>query len=386
MSGVNLSWAQVLAWRTERQFLTKRAPREQMLEVISRVCGLQAQVLSAAMLQLWARVEGITAADITAALWQHRHLVKLWMMRGTLHLFPARDMPLYVAAAHTTFYKGTDEAWRNYYGAIPADIAEVARASLSAEPITRVQLIEAMSARLNAENARPQMLSGWGSILKPASYRGYLCFGPSQGNNVTFVHMREWIADWAEQANDEASSEITRRFLSAYGPSTAKDFGLWWNGGAINISKQMLKQIEDELVEVNVEGWQGIALAKDVEIMQQANTPSVRLLPNFDPYTFTATRGINAILPQQYKSRVYRIAGWISPVLLVNGAVVGVWQYTRQRDRISVRIEPFANLSSAVKTGAEAEAERLGRFLGGTIDLSYGPLADVPKPKPDDEG
>lgn len=386
MPSVKLSWAQVLAWRTERQFLTKRAPRAQMLEVVSRVCGLQAQVLSAAMLQLWARVEGITADDVAAALWQQRSLVKLWMMRGTLHLMLASDVPLYVAATQTTRYIGNDNGWRAYYGATASDVAEAARASLSDQPITRTQLIEAMSTQLNSETARQHMLSGWGTILKPASYQGYLCFGPSQGTNVTFVHTQQWIGEWQEQAGDAASAEITRRFLSVYGPSTAKDFGLWWIGGASNISKQMLKQISDELVEVNVEGWKGLALAKDVDDLQQAKATSVRLLPNFDPYTLTATRGISSILPQQYKSRVYRVAGWISPVLLVNGAIVGVWQYTRQRERIAVRIESFGKLSSAVKASAEAEAERLGSFFGSKVDLSYGPLAEVSNPKSNDAG
>jgi winged helix DNA-binding protein len=114
-------------------------------------------------------------------------------------------------------------------------------------------------------------------------------------------------------------------------------------------------------------------LAADVPQMEQAVTAmTVRLLPNFDPYTFTANRGVAAILPDKHKAQVYRVAGWISPVLLVNGAIAGVWQYTKQRDRVSVKVEPFTHLSAEVKALVAAEAERLGHFFDSPTELTYG--------------
>src|SRR5947209_17446590 len=99
---IGLSKPQVNSWRLSRHHLAKRARREQIEEVVSDLCGVQAQVLSYAALAIWARVEGITMQDVQDALWKSRSVVKTWCMRGTLHLLAASDLPIYVAARKTT--------------------------------------------------------------------------------------------------------------------------------------------------------------------------------------------------------------------------------------------------------------------------------------------
>ncbi|PZR97787.1 MAG: hypothetical protein DLM69_09375 [Candidatus Chloroheliales bacterium] len=66
------------------------------------------------------------------------------------------------------------------------------------------------------------------------------------------------------------------------------------------------------------------------------------------------------------------MAGWISPVLLVNGAVMGVWQYTQQRKNIDLRVEPFSPLGAEIEALVAAEAEHIGRFFGSPTQLTYG--------------
>jgi hypothetical protein len=60
----SVSWAEVIARRLERSHLTRR--RAGLVEVGSEVGGIQAQLQSSAELQLAARVEGITQADVRA--------------------------------------------------------------------------------------------------------------------------------------------------------------------------------------------------------------------------------------------------------------------------------------------------------------------------------
>ncbi len=92
-----LTWENVLAWRLRRQHLDRRAPREALLAAVADICGLHAQVMSSAELTAWARVEGIEPGAVGRALWEERTLVKTWAMRGTLHLLPASELPLWVA-------------------------------------------------------------------------------------------------------------------------------------------------------------------------------------------------------------------------------------------------------------------------------------------------
>ncbi|PZS01579.1 MAG: winged helix DNA-binding domain-containing protein, partial [Candidatus Chloroheliales bacterium] len=207
MANINLTWPQVLAWRLAQQHLDKPAPHDQMLAVVSRICGLQAQVMSAAALALAARVADATPDDVAAALWTQRTLVKLWAMRGTLHLLPAADIPLYVAAARATRRNHMRAGWLKYYGLTSEDMAaflEAARTILSDQPMTRAQFSELVVAQIGAANLTTALLSGWGSVLKPASYHGYICFGPSQGQNITFVQPHHWLGDWQEVAEEYA--------------------------------------------------------------------------------------------------------------------------------------------------------------------------------------
>jgi hypothetical protein len=102
----------------------------------------------------------------------------------------------------------------------------------------------------------------------------------------------------------------------------------------------------------------------------QPEPSGVRLLPNFDPYVVALARESPYLLPDGFKDRVYRTAGWISPVVLVAGRRAGVWEYERQRARIQVTVEPFAPLSAEVRRGITEEAERLGTFLGAPAQVT----------------
>jgi hypothetical protein len=62
------------------------------------LCGAHAQVLSAAELSIGRRIAGATRADVQRALWQERTLVKTFGPRGTVHLLPAVDLPMWTGA------------------------------------------------------------------------------------------------------------------------------------------------------------------------------------------------------------------------------------------------------------------------------------------------
>jgi hypothetical protein len=97
----------------------------------------------------------------------------------------------------------------------------------------------------------------------------------------------------------------------------------------------------------------------------------VRLLPAFDRYVVAAPRDRDAVLPAAERARVYRPQGWLSPVLLIDGRMAGVWSHERKGDRLVVQVEPFARLTRAVRAGVEAEAEALAGFLGGELELGF---------------
>jgi hypothetical protein len=90
-------------------------------------------------------------------------------------------------------------------------------------------------------------------------------------------------------------------------------------------------------------------------------------LPAFDPYIVGAPRS-GGLFPAAHKVRIFRPQGWISPVLLVDGHVEGVWRHERKNGRLEVRIEPFARQPQRVRAGVAEEAERLATFFDARLE------------------
>ena len=127
-----------------------------------------------------------------------------------------------------------------------------------------------------------------------------------------------------------------------------------------------LKRLGDEAVESD-----GVhVLTADAEAAASAEPDgAVRLLPAFDQYVVGAPRGDGDVVPAAERARVYRPQGWLSPVVLVDGRIAGVWSHERKGARLIVEVEPFGRLARAVRAGVETEADALARFLGGELEL-----------------
>jgi Winged helix DNA-binding domain len=283
----------------------------------------------------------------------------------------AADWPLYAAAlgTHDRWWKG---AWLRMIGMTAAQLRatlDAIRTSLGARPVTREQLAERVS-RVVGGRARDRMLSGWGEMLKPASFEGSLISGPPRGQSVTFVRPDRWLKDWTVLDGEEAMREVLRRYLRAYGPATREEFARWWGTQPAPAGRVMASMPDGELSEVNVEGIRCWAVAEDVDDMRTRRPRQpVRLLPGFDVYV-VGTRPRSSLVDPRFADRVYRQAGWVSPVVLVDGRVAGVWTHERKGDAVTVTVEPFARLTAAHRREVEEEADRLGRVLGGTVEVS----------------
>jgi len=377
---LTLKWRQVNAWRLSQHCLSQRLAHRNFVEAATRIGGVQAQVMSAAEMALGARVDGLAPRDVQSALWRERTLVKTWLMRGTLHLVPAVELPLYVAAraAHEASSAHKAPRWAKYfahfgikaaqYEAFIACIPQI----LGAEPMTREQLAMAAAKQIRAPKlARLLASSSWGSLWKPSAWRGELCFGPNLGRNVTFVNPARWIGERAPLDPHSALRQIARRYLRAYGPATAKDFALWWGFG-LAPARKIFQSMEDEIETVEVEGWQAYALRETLEPMRRLETTGlVNLLPLFDAYVMGIGRGaaIAALLPRQYQARVLRPQGWISAVVLADGYLKGVWSLENRGRKAIASVRMFSPPARPVRTRLEAEVERLGAFLDTEILL-----------------
>lgn len=357
MTAVTLE--QVRGFRLARQRLDRRAPAGSLLEVARALCGVHAQLASSAELALWARIDGLEREEVRAAVEDDRSLVKTWAMRGTLHLLPADDLGVYTAVLGPR-WDNPGGAWLRGHG-VPEEhfeaIVRLVPRALDGRPRTRAELAERL-AEVGGPELRERLLSGWGALLKPSAHRGDLCFGPNRGRKVTFVRPERWLKHFERGDEDGAAREIVRRFLATYGPATADDFARWIGIRGAQ-PKRMLAALGDEAAEVTVNGRATTMLAADVKPLRAAKAPSsVRLLPAFDPYV-VGTRPREQLVGPAHGAKVFREQGWISPVVLVDGAAVGIWK----REHGRVELEPFGRLSRAARAALEEEGDRLRSFL-----------------------
>jgi len=366
-----LSWAQVHAFRIKRHHLTRRAPKKDLAQVVGDIGGAQAQLMSAAELQIAVRVN-CTVADVRKALWTDRTLVKTWLMRGTLHLTRSKDLPAYTAAMSTRGI-GVRPSWLKFWHVTEPELWRVVDeigSALDGRPLTREELI-AIVGKGKTPRFREALRSGWGGMLKPAARDGLLCFGPNRGQSVTFVRPEEWLGSWHAVDRQTALAEMGRRYLRAYGPATKSDFTRWW-GAWPGAGSAAWSGLADEIVSVSVEGARLDVLATDLDAIRGAAFEnSVQLLPLFDPYILGhASR--DHLVERAFASRVSRTAGWISAVVLVNGTVTGTWTHTLAAKSLEVKVEPFRKLSSAVKAGIKLRAEELaGSLEAADADVNF---------------
>ena len=338
-------WDGVRAGRFARSHLAARAPADALVEVVRDVCGIHAQVLGSAELQLAARVEGSTQADVRAALWEERTLAKAWTLRGTLHLHPADELSLWTAARRAVSPLQPEAA------EIVAVIGEVLRG----RRLTREELADAVLERVPTA-PREQLLSGWGSFVGDASVEGLLCFGPPAGAKVTFVHTEDWLPPQRAWEPEEALREVVRRYATTYGPVRRTQVRQWL------AARRELPDPEPVAPE------------------PAAPSGSVRLLPEYDPYVM-GFREREQLVPPEVRAQVAahgkgRYEGPAgTPFLVVDGLCAGIWSRKKTAKRVELSVEPARKLTRGEREALDHEAARIGLFLGLEPVLTTGPVS-----------
>jgi hypothetical protein len=365
---VPFSSEQIHAFRLRRHHLLDQSAKD-LVTICRDVCGVQAQIMSAAQLQLWARNHAITPEMVNDALWKTRSLVKTSLMRQTLHLVPADEFPLYIAAHKNARAKAVLSIMarcritREEADALSALILE----ELKAGPAPRAAITAAVRPKVS-KRLRVWMDKVW-SIVRLPVIEGLVCYGPGEGNQASFIRTEHWLpaqsrVDAVKFDEVQAQKELFRKYLRTYGPATLHDFAHWSLISMAEV-RALRPLLDSEIAEHN-----GLLLLREDMRILQATSPelnSVHLLPYFDVYLLAHRFKEHFLKPRFYK-RVYRNQGWISPVVLINGEIAGVWSYKLARKTLEIEIELFARVGSRTRRQIKERAAELA-------DLFQFPLA-----------
>jgi len=361
-----------------RQHLLERAPRDSALEVVDEVLGLNAQGALNVQLSLWNRVAGLETDFIPKALYEDRSLVKLWVMRNTVHVIPSKRLPIYHKALgqslmhewnRWTMKTGTKESamsWEPSY-------VKVLNA-LEHGPMTIKQLQDALG-----WNDRESRIS-LSRLVREMSLRGILCHAEPSGpwhhtKRYRFTRIDKWLPDIDKDSvsKNEALTSLVRSYLKAYGPASISDFA-YWSGMKVGEAKPAFDNLSDSLVKVAVpeHGGKLLILEEDAPALLEAGErpAPTRLLPCFDALIM-GHKDKSRFIEPSVMNRVFLPLADVAATILVDGRVQGVWTMRKMKKAWRLELSLFSMLSENQINAVEAEVELVRSFTGFDIEPTW---------------
>ncbi|MDX3777167.1 winged helix DNA-binding domain-containing protein [Streptomyces europaeiscabiei] len=381
-----VTWEQASARRAERQFLGAPAPAgTPVAEVASTMLGAHAQVLSAAELSVGLRTEGTTRAEVRAALWEDRTLVKTYGPRGTVHLLPTAELPFWTAAL-TAIPSGaspfapdvrlTDEQAEEVVAAIGA--------ALDGTTLTLDELSEEIVARTGpwagdlVMPAFQDLWPRWRQVMHRAGQSGALCFAPDRARRATYTRPPHFEP---LASAEEGLTTLVRHYLRAYGPACPRHFAKWAAApGAWSDRLFASLASSGEIERVDFEGEPAWVAAGDTDFPEDPARVlrGVRLLPYFDAYGIAAQPRERLFPGAAYDRALARGQAGNHPLLLVDGVVAGVWHQRRRGRRTTVTVEPLGRLTARQERELAERVERVGEVLQARAELAIGKVTVGP--------
>jgi hypothetical protein len=353
-------------------------------DIAGVLCGAHAQVLSAAELSIARRIAGATRADVRRALWEDRTLVKTFGPRGTVHLLPTADLPMWTGALSALPSSAPTHPEPVRFTPEQADevIAAIGDALADAE-LTVDELTEAIVDRAGPWAGEPTMAAfqgmwpRWRQLTSTAAHRGMLCFGPNRGRKVTYTNPHRWLPGFRPEDGDAALRSLVARYLYAYGPATPQHFARW-----LSIPPQravaLFDQLAGELERVELDGEPAWTIAGDTGTPPRPHR-GVRLLGYFDAFV-VAGQPRERLYPGAAAIRALTPTGQAGnyPVLLVNGVVGGVWHQRRTARKLGVTVEPLRELTATQRRQLDDEVELVGAVMEAEPTLTVGTVTVGP--------
>jgi hypothetical protein len=379
-----VTWAEVCARRLERHGLSSPFEGIPLSEIAGTLCGVHAQVISAAEWAIGLRTKTATSEHVQEAIWIDKSLVKAFGPRGTVHLLARDDLPMWIGALSAIPLSSSSTPKD------PATLPEKVRLMpeqtdlivdiisdvLRRKEMTIEELDEAVIGAAGpwvADRVVPAfggMWPRWRLALAIAGIRGALCYGPNQGRKVTYTSPERYLPGFRPLEGRLAITRVVKRYLLAYGPATPQQFAKWLNISP-KWSTELFLAMAEELQQVEVDGEPAWVAAGDTSF-PSSGPQGVQLLPYFDSY-LVGCHPRDRLFPGIAAERA--LSGGQAGnfrVMLVDGIAAGVWSLRKSSRKLHITVEPFSGLTAMHMRLLEGQAERIGQFFGGQPHLTIG--------------
>ncbi len=332
---------------------------------------------AAVYLSAWARVDGMTVADLDRALYVDRSLVKHLAMRRTLFVFPRATLAAAQAGASNRVadaerrrlirdvegagLQRDGERWLSKASEAVLAVLADGREATSSELRKEIPLLEGSISYGEGKSWGGKMAVG-PRVLTTLSAAGHIVRASNDGawtiSRPRWAATGSWLGEEIEPPAEAAGvAGLVERWLRTFGPGTAGDIK-WWLGSTVMAVRRALADLE--AVEVELDGQTGYLLPDDLEPTEPVE-PWAALLPPLDPTTmgwFERDWYLGSYRPQLFDT-----SGNAGPTAWWDGRIVGGW---RQSDEGEVILQLLEDVGSDGRAALESEAARLSEWLGGT--------------------
>jgi hypothetical protein len=347
-----------------------------VVETIEHLVGLQAQAPFPPYYGLLSRLDGFRPDDL-AALITGRQVVRIALMRGTIHLVSARDCLPLRRLVQPVIERGMRNAFgRQLAGVDDGALAAAGRVLVEAEPMTFSQLGQALAECWpdHPPNALAQAVRAFVPLVQVPPRAVWGQSGPSRHTSA-----ERWLDEPAHDAQDAAPglglaglglADLVRRYLGAFGPATVRDVAAW---SRLTGLRAIMEQLRPSLVTFRDE--QGAELF-DLPYAPRpgGDVPApVRLAAEFDNLVLSHAERSRVVSAENTK-RISTVNGVIPGTVLIDGFVGGMWRLAASRDATMLSIELFG--PTRERDALVREAERVLAFCspGASHDIRFGPL------------
>jgi hypothetical protein len=344
-----------------------------VVQSIEHLVGLQAQAPFPPYYGLQSRLDGFCPDDL-AALITSRRVVRIALMRGTIHLVSARDcLPL-----RRLLQPVIDRGLRNTFGKQLAGLDAAAltaagRALVESEPMTFSRLGQALAGQWphHPPAALAQGVRALVPLVQVPPRAVWGQAGPSRHTSA-----EQWLDQPSQPSGEPGQvlvlglADLVTRYLGAFGPATVRDVAAW---SGLTGLKPVMEQLRPALVTFRNE--HGAELFDLPTAPRPGDGPApVRLVAEFDNLVLSHADRSRVISAENTK-RLYTINGVIPGAVLIDGFVGGMWRLSRSRDATTLTIEMFG--PPRERAALEREAERVLAFCspGTSHEIRFGPVS-----------
>jgi hypothetical protein len=349
--------------------------RVAVIQTIEHLIGLQAQAPFPPYYGLWSRLGGFRPDDL-ASLINDRSVVRIALMRGTIHLVSARDcLPLRRLLQPVLDRSLRGAFGRQLAGADTAAVAAAGRELVDAAPMTFSQLGEALAERWpgHPPAALAQAVRAHVPLVQVPPRAVWGLAGQSLHTSAEC-----WLGPAAQPDPDSLRAPqeppglpgLVMRYLRAFGPATARDVAAW---SGLTGLRPVMEELRPFLVTFRDE--EGIELFDLPSAPRPSgDTPApVRLAAEFDNLLLAHADRSRVVSPGDLR-RFYTINGIFPGSVLIDGFAAGIWRLAVAKGTATLTIELFG--SSREHDQVAREAGRMLAFCapGEAHDIRFAPI------------